>query len=84
MTIVAQFGEPRHAGPSLFQREVFVIGKYRAFALAIVALVFVVFFWYFGDPLTGILAALIALVAQLIGFAFVMDQAAEGKKKDKA
>jgi uncharacterized membrane protein len=57
-----------------------VIGKYRAFALALAALAFVVSFWYFGDPLAGVLAAMIALVVQLIVFAFVIQRAAEREK----
>ena len=57
-----------------------MIGKYRAFALAIAALAFVISFWYFGDPLAGVLAALIALVLQLIVFALVIQQPADRKK----
>ena len=57
-----------------------MIGKYRAFALAIAALAFVISFWYFGDPLAGVLAALIALVLQLIVFALVIQQPTDGKK----
>ena len=57
-----------------------MIGKYRAFAVAIAALAFVVSFWYFGDPLAGVLAALIALVVQVIVFALVIQRAAERAK----
>ena len=59
------------------------MGKYRAFALAVAALAFVVSFWYFGDPLAGVLAALIALVVQLIVFALLIQQAAERERIDK-
>jgi xanthine/uracil permease len=48
-----------------------IVGKYRSFALAIAVLVFAGFFWYSGDPLTGIVAALIAIVVQLIVLSFV-------------
>ena len=41
-----------------------MVDKYRLLALAIAALVFVALFWCFSDPLTGILAAMIALVVR--------------------
>ena len=58
-----------------------MVGKYRLLALAFAALVFVAFFWCFSDPIIGILAAMIALVVQMIFFAFVTEQTPEGKKK---
>jgi len=47
----------------------------------IAALVFAAFFWCFSDPLTGILAAMIALVVQVIFLAFVTEHTPEGEKK---
>jgi VIT1/CCC1 family predicted Fe2+/Mn2+ transporter len=58
-----------------------MVDKYRLLALAIAALVFVAFFWCFSDPITGILAAMIALVVQMILFALVTEHTPEGKKK---
>ena len=58
-----------------------MVDKCRLLALAIAALVFVALFWCFSDPLTGILAAMIALVVQMIFFAFVTEHTPEGEKK---
>ena len=58
-----------------------MVGKYRLLTLAIAALVFVVIFWYFNDPIFSILGAMIALVFQTIFFAFVTEDTLKGKNK---
>jgi hypothetical protein len=40
----------------------------------------VAFLWFFSDPIGGILAAMIALVVQMIFFAFVTEHTPEGEK----
>ena len=57
-----------------------MVEKYGVLFLPIAALVFAAFFWCFSDPITGILGAMIALVVQMIFFAFVTVHTPEGEK----
>jgi hypothetical protein len=80
VTFVAHFDALGHADMSP-QRRTVMVGKYRLLTLAIAALVFVVIFWYFNDPIFSILGAMIALVFQTIFFAFVTEDTLKGKNK---
>jgi hypothetical protein len=70
MTFLAHLGAPGRADASLLKREMLWRPKI-GLALAIAQLAFVALFWCFSDPITGILAAIIALFVQMIFFAFV-------------